>query len=214
MKIKIAALVVALALSGCGGYMTKVATTDLYMGTKAMNEGDYKLAEKKLLEAIHEGNLATSVQYGLAWNNLGVVYLRTQRKDLATAAFTMAARYGEPSAAKNLALVGRSVPRADLVNAPAVQQAQPEARAAQTQAASNDNNFLLQLLGAVLGGAAQGYAEGSAAAPSRTTVINNYAAPKPVNVSPPPKAYVPLQVPRTVNCRSIVVADTVRTTCD
>ena len=79
-------------------------------GTRALEAGNLSLAEQLLTRAIREGdNLPGS------WNNLGVVYSRTNRLDRAVQSYTMGARYGNPNSQSNLRQLGKPVPAADLV---------------------------------------------------------------------------------------------------
>lgn len=80
-------------------------------GTQAAEAGDYVTAERKLQQAIRDGDTS-------AWNNLGVVYERTGRPELAIRAYQMAARYGNPTAQQNLFRKGLPVPPADLAEKP------------------------------------------------------------------------------------------------
>ena len=78
-------------------------------GTRAIEAGNLSLAEELLTRAIREGdNLPES------WNNLGVVYSRTNRLDRAIQSYTMGARYGNPISQANLRQLGKPVPAADL----------------------------------------------------------------------------------------------------
>lgn len=81
-------------------------------GLSAMNAGNLKLAEQKLLAAVRQGDSD-------AWNNLGVLYDRTGRRPLADRAFLMSARYGNATAQQNLVARGLPVPAADLRKAEA-----------------------------------------------------------------------------------------------
>lgn len=103
MKLILAALLAAL-LSAC--------TTLNQEGLSAMNAGNMKLAEQKLLAAVREGDSD-------GWNNLGVLYDRTGRRALADRAFQMSARYGNATAQQNLVARGLPVPAADLRKAEA-----------------------------------------------------------------------------------------------
>ena len=80
-------------------------------GTRAAEANNYMLAEKLFNDAIREGD-----RVGEAWNNLGVIYARTNRPELAIAAYTMGARYGSAVAQANLVRNNKPVPPADLAN--------------------------------------------------------------------------------------------------
>lgn len=78
-------------------------------GTREIEAGNLSLAEDLLMRAIREGdNLPGS------WNNLGVIYSRTNRLDPAIQSYTMGARYGNPISQANLRQLGKPVPAADL----------------------------------------------------------------------------------------------------
>ena len=79
-------------------------------GMDAYAAGDVKMAEQKLAESIRGGDPS-------GWNNLGVIYSRTGRPELAKRAYQMAARYGNPTAQQNLISMGLPVPAADLKKA-------------------------------------------------------------------------------------------------
>ncbi len=99
------ALLMAAVVAGCA--------TTYNDGTRALQAQNYALAEQLLLQAIREeDNVAGS------WNNLGVVYVRTNRNELAARSWTMGARYGDEKARENLREIGRPVPPPDLVDAP------------------------------------------------------------------------------------------------
>lgn len=98
----LAAFFSAALLIGC-------ATADYNAGTRAAEAGNYAVAERHLLAAIRQGETA-------AWNNLGVVYDRTRRTDMANRAFNMGARHGHPVAQQNLIARGLPVPAADLAS--------------------------------------------------------------------------------------------------
>lgn len=123
-----------IALTGCASIYND--------GTKASEAGNWPLAEKLLIQAIHEGDNVPG-----AWNNLGVVYQRTGRLPQAIQAYTIAARYGDSVAQQNLVALGKPVPPTDL--------ARP--------GASNMSNAEAILL--LTGAAAQGYTQGRANAP-------------------------------------------------
>jgi hypothetical protein len=95
------------ALAGCA--------TSYNDGTKAAEAGNYALAEQMLVRAIREGD-----SVGAAWNNLGVVYGRTGRHDLALRSYNMGARHGNENSKANLRSLGRPVPPADLAVAAGV----------------------------------------------------------------------------------------------
>ena len=80
------------------------------MGTKALEQGDLKMAEQYLDQAIIAGDRLPQT-----WNNIAVLYSRQGHKDLARDAYTLAARYGNPTSQKNLIKNGWPVPPADLV---------------------------------------------------------------------------------------------------
>lgn len=102
--MKITAFVLAaIVLSGCASLASE--------GTQAMQNGNYAEAERMLQQAIRDGDTS-------AWNNLGVVYERTGRTDLAIRAYQMAARYGNPTAQQNLVMKRLPVPPADLAEKP------------------------------------------------------------------------------------------------
>lgn len=89
------------------------ACTSLHQeGMNAFQSGNTALAEQKILAAIRGGDVD-------AWNNLGVIYERTGRQELANRAYQMAARYGNATAQQNLIAKGLPVPPADLRKAPA-----------------------------------------------------------------------------------------------
>lgn len=122
------------ALFGCSTVMGP--QTNFERGYAALSVGNLPLAESHFLTATQEGEPT-------AWNNLGVIYERSSRRDDAVRAYTLAARHGIPVAQSNLMRFGESVPTADL----AVLRVQP-----QTQ-----GNTAAELTGAVLQGIAQGY---------------------------------------------------------
>ncbi len=103
---------IAFTLSSCASFQTRVANVDLNRGTSALNKGDYATAEKKLKEAVYEGHLD---RIDVGWNNLAFVYDKTGRPTEATAAFTMAARFGALNSAIMLNNRGERVPNPDLV---------------------------------------------------------------------------------------------------
>lgn len=103
MKAVLFAVVVALAGCASGPDSRQAAE-------QAMAARDYVTAERQLQEVLREGR-----ETGLAWNNLGVVYLRTGRLPQAHGALTMGARYGEQLAQQNLVSQGWPVPAVDLV---------------------------------------------------------------------------------------------------
>jgi len=79
-------------------------------GTRALEAGNYALAEQLLVRAIREGDAVAE-----SWNNLGVVYSRTNRLELAIQSYKMGARYGNPNSRDNLTKLGRAVPAPDLI---------------------------------------------------------------------------------------------------
>ena len=81
-------------------------------GTRALQASNYAAAEQLLVKAIKEGDNVAA-----AWNNLGVVYARTARPELAVKSYTMAARYGDANARKNLTELNKPVPLPDLIGA-------------------------------------------------------------------------------------------------
>lgn len=72
-----------------------------------MKHGDVQGAERQLVIGARDGD-------GAAWNDLGVLYHRQGRIGEAVDAFTMGARYGDPTARANLARNGLPIPAADL----------------------------------------------------------------------------------------------------
>lgn len=80
-------------------------------GTRAGQAGNYALAEQLFIKAIQEGDNVPS-----SWNNLGVVYMNTNRTELAVRSYTMGARYGNAVSQGNLVSLNRPVPPPDLVN--------------------------------------------------------------------------------------------------
>jgi len=107
-------------------------------GTNALQASNYTLAESLLVKALEEGDNVPG-----AWNNLGVVYMRTNRMDLAVRCYTMAARHGDTVGQANLVRLNRPVPTADLVNA---------------QKGTTGSEAVLQILNAGV----QGYNQGKA----------------------------------------------------
>lgn len=120
------ALFVVFALSACA--------TRMQMAEQAIHQKRFADAERMYSEEISYGN-----NVALAWNNLGVVYMRSGRPQMAAKAYTMAARYGDPVAQQNLVAMKLPVPPADLAHIAAQRDA--ERRAA-------NNEALMLLLGA------------------------------------------------------------------
>lgn len=89
-------------LAACAG------PTDV--GTDLLNKGDYIGAEQQLLAGTREQCAIA----GVAWNNLGVLYLRQARGHEAVNAFTMGARCGNAVARATLVRNGWPVPAPDL----------------------------------------------------------------------------------------------------
>jgi TPR repeat protein len=77
------------------------------MGITSLNAGNLDAAERLFTRAIQEGD-----PYG--WNNLGVIHHRRNQIDQAIAYYTVAARYGIPTAQQNLVILGQPVPPVDL----------------------------------------------------------------------------------------------------
>jgi len=188
MKIKIAVLATAftLALSACAGTGWY---TDYYEGQMAVKKGDMTSAERWFAKAAYSGELRNR---GLAWNDLGVIYLRSNRKNQAITAFAMAARYGEPLGGQNLRSLGIPAPQADLLGSV-------------TTDVARQNAELANIVVDGMRGAGEAYNR-----PSPPTVIVNNPPPKPavfapVVVAPPPPP------PRT--CYGWVNSQYVNVTC-
>ena len=149
------ALLGSIALSGCSTIMGP--QTSFERGYAALNVGNLPLAEKHFVAATQEGE-------PVAWNNLGVVYERSSRREDAVRAYTLAARHGIPVAQSNLMRLSEPVPTADLANL----RTQPQPQA----------NTAAELTGAALQGMAQGYRPTTPA----TSVVNppNQVPAKPV----------------------------------
>jgi hypothetical protein len=98
----LAAALLCAAVAGCA--------SPLQVGQLLLQQGDLSGAEKQLAIAARQGS-------GAAWNDLGVVYQREGRTREAIDAFTMGARYGDPTARSNLARSHLPVPPADLAGA-------------------------------------------------------------------------------------------------
>lgn len=128
------ALSAVVFLAGCASF------DDL--GIRALNAGNLPLAETRFNQAIQTGSVES-------WNNLGVVHQRAGRMDQAVSAYTLAARYGNPTAQQNLLLLGKPVPPADL------------APVRQVAAESSGGAALAASLAAAL---AEGYADGKQSA--------------------------------------------------
>jgi hypothetical protein len=94
---------VLLLLAGCAS-----GPSPHYLGAQALRQGDLPTAERHLRQAVSQGESS-------AWNDLGVVYGRQGRIQLAVDAFKMAARYGDPMGKENLARHNLPIPPADLV---------------------------------------------------------------------------------------------------
>ena len=143
----LAAAFLAALLAGCASTYND--------GTRAGQAGNYALAEQLFIKAIQEGdNVASS------WNNLGVVYMNTNRTELAIRCYTMGARYGNAVSQTNLVSLNRPVPTPDLVNA---------------QQGRTGTESVLQILNAGV----QGYNQGRTAA----------AAPPPIYRAPEPQKF-------------------------
>jgi hypothetical protein len=102
------ALALALALfllAGCAS-----GPSHHQLGQQALHRGDLPAAEQQLRHAISTGETT-------AWNDLGVVYSRTNRQALAVDAFRMSARYGDPAGKANLSRRNLPIPAADLLKA-------------------------------------------------------------------------------------------------
>jgi hypothetical protein len=149
MLVRITLVVLVAALTGC-------ATPTVSLGYAAAQRGDWATAERLALQSIRDGD-----DVGLAWNNLGFVYAKTGRRDMAVRAWSMGARYGDTTAQANLVSAGQPVPAPDLI-------------------ARNSTGSDLATLAIILGGSAvsgynQGRAAGSTAAPPTIQV------PKPAS---------------------------------
>lgn len=90
---------IALLLTACA--------TPNDLGRQALSRGDLPGAEREFTQAIRHGDAS-------AWNSLGVVYERQNRLRAAVAAYTMGARYGDPTAIENLSHNNLPIPKADL----------------------------------------------------------------------------------------------------
>lgn len=100
--MKYAALIICAVLAGCA-----TSPSHYQLGSQALSAGDLKTAETELNAAIASGDSS-------AWNNLGVLYVRTGRTSQAISAYQMGARHGDPVAQQNLVKRGLPVPPADL----------------------------------------------------------------------------------------------------
>ena len=143
MLMRIAGLALVVVLAGCAS-----AYND---GVAAANRRDWKTAERLYEQAIRNGD-----NVGMAWNNLGVVYLNTGRQAAGVQAYRMAARYGDAVAQGNLARMGESVPPPDL--APSVSRG----------SGADLAGLALTLGNAAVTGYNQGRAAGAQAAPPAT----------------------------------------------
>lgn len=115
-------------------------------GTRAAEAKNYALAEQLFIRAIQEGDSP-----GSSWNNLGHVYMQTNRSELAMRSFVMAARYGNEVARLNLTKFNKPVPAPDLAGSPG---------------GSAGTTAVLQILNSGV----QGYNDGRSSAASRETV--------------------------------------------
>ncbi len=97
--MKLAILTLIVALSGCADHHR--------IAQDARNRGDLRSEEHHLSIAARQGD-------GAAWNDLGVLYTKQGRQQLAVEAFIMGARYGDPTARRNLAARNLAIPAADL----------------------------------------------------------------------------------------------------
>ena len=130
-------LAVAVCVAGCASTYND--------GTRAAEAGNYALAEQLYVRAIQEGDSP-----GSSWNNLGVVYMRTNRPEFAVRSYVMAARYGNENARLNLTKLNKPVPAPDL---------------ASSTGGSAGGSAALQILNAGV----QGYNEGRTSAAGRAT---------------------------------------------
>lgn len=110
------------------------------LGINALNAGNLVAAQIHFERAIQEGDTSS-------WNNLGVVYQRSGRMEMAVSAYTLGARYGDPVAQQNLVLLGKPVPPVDL--------------ASTRQAGEGGGGGGLALAAALAAALADGYVEGS-----------------------------------------------------
>lgn len=150
-SFKAALLLLSLAaLPGC----SSMSERTVY----ALNAGNFALAEQNAMAAIQEGD-----PYG--WNNLGVVYARTGRRDEAVKAYTMAARYGIPVAQQNLIVLNQPVPTADLATG---SLPRPSSTTALDAGLS------------LLNSAADGYTQGKVNAATAATRLQTQSPPKQV----------------------------------
>lgn len=140
--MRAALVAIAIVLAGCA---TGPDSRDA--ATQALEAKDYARAEPLLQQVLKEGR-----ETGVAWNNLGVVYLRTNRMPQAQGALSMGARYGNRAAQQNLVSSGWPVPAADLAD----QSSDANAAAA-----------LLYFTGAVVEGRYQGRADAARNTPSQ-----------------------------------------------
>jgi hypothetical protein len=149
MLVRITLVVLVAVLTGC-------ATPTVNLSHAAAQRGDWAATERLALQSIQEGD-----NVGLAWNNLGVAYLKTGRRDAGLRALNMGARYGDTMAQTNLVSAGQPVPAPDLI-------------------ARNSTGSDLATLAIILGGSAvSGYNQGrGAGSPSAPATIQ---APKPAS---------------------------------
>jgi hypothetical protein len=107
MKRKLAVLVLALGLNGCASMMTHY-----YEGKHELGKGNTARAEQLFAKGCQSGELRDR---GYACNDLGVLYMKSGRKDAAINAYQRGARYGDMTAIQNLKQLGAPVPPSDLL---------------------------------------------------------------------------------------------------
>ncbi len=150
--MKVFVFFLAILLSGCA--------TRMQMAERAVQEKRFADAER-----MYSAEISAGKNVALAWNNLGVVYMRSGRPQMAVKAYTMAARYGDPVAQQNLVSMKLPVPPADLAHI--VAQRDAERRAA-------NNEALVLLLGT------------AAAAQQQRPPVQAYQQPQQVNCTSTP----------------------------
>ena len=184
VKISLAVLCSVL-LSACGSLHQQ--------GTESILAGNYKLAERQLTAAIESGDPS-------AWNNLGVIYERTGRSELAKRAFHMAARYGDGYGKQALINKGLPVPDADLQRAAVAKAAQE--KPASEKAANSGLSLALDVLSAY--GAARSQSAGSNTLQSERLGTDQPATSRMMPPVPPSTFRI---------CNSTVVGQSISTTC-
>lgn len=124
------------------------------LGNKAAEAGNYPVAEQHFKQALQDGG-----NPGPLWYNLGWVYTRAKRPDLAQAAYSLSARYGDSGGQQALIARGLPVPAADL-------------RVVQTSVKSDSAvavEVMLELANAGVAGRNAGRAQGAAMYPAPKT---------------------------------------------